>query len=138
MKYYISILIFLSLAAFSCTKQNAEDLTKKEEPVVLEDSTEQEQDTINEEESEPINVSYINDVKPILERECVSCHSSSGNVSYIPLHTYENVVSYVPNPFLGTIKHEAGYSKMPLGRPKLPQNEIDLIETWINEGALNN
>ena len=138
MKHYIVIAFILGLVTLSCSKQNAEDLKKVEtENPVTDTTNNQEEDTVVQED-EPVNVSYTNDVKPILERECVSCHSPSGNVSYIPLHTYENVVSFVPNPLLGTIKHEPGFSKMPLGREKLPQEEIDLIEVWINEGALNN
>jgi mono/diheme cytochrome c family protein len=101
--------------------------------------------------NEPISqVSYADQIQPIFNNNCAGCHGSSGGVglsSYLALmssigNNYgENVVvpgnanasglvdKIEPNPEHG--------SRMPTNGSLTPA-EIQLIRTWINEGALNN
>ncbi|MCS6823521.1 MAG: hypothetical protein NZ529_04435 [Cytophagaceae bacterium] len=88
------------------------------------------------------NVSYINQVKPILERKCFNCHkvsdcaSRGGNVCF---ETYQQVKALTDAGFIvPNIEHKAGYSPMPQGASKLPDCEIALIRSWVNQGAKNN
>lgn len=85
------------------------------------------------------NVSYAEDIVPILTANCYVCHSQAINTANITLEGYQNLLEYVNNGrLLGAIKHEVGFSPMPKNAPKLVECNIEKIETWINAGAPNN
>ena len=84
------------------------------------------------------NVTYKQTVAPIISNQCLSCHNSNNASGGISLEGYENVKKQVDNgKLLGTIKHLPGYKPMPEGG-KLDDCTILKIETWINNGALDN
>lgn len=132
MRHTILLFILYSLIASSCL-QNVEDITIT--------------DTVSE-------ISYSQDIQPIFNSNCTSCHGSvrNGNLAMrnynelmsgsgirygtdliIPGNASESglIDSVEPNP-------ESGIMRMPQGGPYLTPNQIQLIRTWINEGALNN
>lgn len=81
------------------------------------------------------------DVRFVFENICTECHSNpTQNGAPMPLVTYENVRDAVINrPLLDRISREEGASgAMPLGGPRLPQNTIDLIFQWNEDGLLEN
>jgi hypothetical protein len=81
------------------------------------------------------------DVRFVFENICTECHSNpTQNGAPMPLVTYENVRDAVLNrPLLDRISREEGASgAMPLGGPRLPQNTIDLIFQWNEDGLLEN
>jgi hypothetical protein len=81
------------------------------------------------------------DVRFVFENICTVCHSNpTQNGAPMPLVTYENVRDAVLNrPLLDRISREEGASgAMPLGGPRLPQNTIDLIFQWNEDGLLEN
>ena len=84
-------------------------------------------------------VGYSGFVKPLLEKRCVSCHSSmlaSGNVN---IENYERLKVYIENgKFLGAIHHLPGFSPMPQGESKLSDCDLEKIEEWINIGYPEN
>ncbi len=85
------------------------------------------------------NVSFTNDIKPMLLNSCLSCHNNTDLQGNITLETYDDVLKYVNNgSFLGSIKHSSGYKAMPQNGNKLDGCRISKIEAWINAGALNN
>lgn len=86
------------------------------------------------------NVTYKNDISKIVSNSClVGCHSSQVKIAGIELETYTALKQYVDlGNFLGSIKHESGFSAMPKGRSKLDACSISKIEKWINSGAQNN
>lgn len=85
------------------------------------------------------NMSYTNDVLPILEDNCYSCHNQASNQGGVTLEGYSNLKVYVDNgKLLGVIKHEDGFPAMPQGQPQLGQCQIAKIEGWINQGASDN
>ncbi len=87
----------------------------------------------------PVNVSFQNQVLPILDAKCNGCHSGPSPDGGIDQSTWSAVKATVNDgSFLGCIKHEGGFSPMPKFASKLPSCEIDVIETWVNEGALDN
>jgi len=84
----------------------------------------------------PDNVSYANDIAPILETNCYDCHSASSNSAGILLDNYDALVFYAQNGYLyGTITHAPGYNPMPDGGGKLSDCTIATIKKWIDTGT---
>lgn len=84
-------------------------------------------------------VSYANDVAPIMNQYCVSCHSGTFASGGIPLDSYTSVKKYADNgQLLGSIQWASGYSPMPKNGNKLSACRIDIIQKWISAGAPNN
>lgn len=84
-------------------------------------------------------VSYSLDVVPILEDNCLGCHSQSAATAGIILEGYANLSTYVNNGKLScTINHEPGCEPMPQNDPKLWICDIEKIESWIADGAPEN
>lgn len=98
------------------------------------------------------NVSFRAEVQPILQHYCVSCH---GNTAGINLHSYDAVMNNTGNNWKekvvvpGNAENSGLYDvllerpqfqlqQMPTGGPYLTGDEIEIIKTWINEGAKNN
>ena len=81
------------------------------------------------------NLSFSNDIWPTISNNCTSCHGGSGGVN---LENYNDVKAQVDNSKLINVLH--GNNGAPLMPPngQLGQSEINQIEQWINEGALNN
>jgi mono/diheme cytochrome c family protein len=79
-------------------------------------------------------LTYNKDIKSIIETNCAKCHNKNNKAGFNFL-TLESVKKGVANgELLGTIKHQKGYPKMPIGAPKLSQEDISKIECWINSG----
>ncbi len=94
---------------------------------------------INPPACDTTNVTYTNDIIPILERECYTCHGSSAPGGGYILNTYTGLsVSVNDGSLLGAVAHETGFSNMPKGGNQLLDCDIQFIRTWINQGALNN
>lgn len=85
-----------------------------------------------------VNVSFANTLQPMLDLNCVSCHTT-GNTNGVFLNNYANVLISVNNGSLfGSINHESGFDAMPKDLPKLGVCELTIVKNWIAEGALNN
>ena len=129
MKTFLPFLLILVLITTGCII-NVEDLS---EPL-----------------PEPDGVSYINDVQPIFNARCTSCHGSNGGISFT---SYSNTTSgtglnygtdlIIPgNAAASGLVDKLGVNprfgaRMPLGG-SLTSQEIATITSWINDGALNN
>lgn len=101
---------------------------------------------------EPIifNGSYIADIKPIIETNCYSCHSSTATdperPGYAFLDDFDELKRYAlkpstVNPELTTLQarlRHVEFPGMPFKKDPLPESEIQLIESWIKAGAPNN
>jgi len=119
---YLFLSIFFSFAFSSCEWKNEET----EFGIVVCDTSQ---------------VTLSGTVKPILQGNCYSCHSSStaGTAGAgINLENYTSLKSSANNAsFLGSIKHSSAYSSMPKGAAKLSSCDIRLIEMWVKNGANN-
>lgn len=84
---------------------------------------------------------YTRDVKPILAKHCVSCHSP-GQVAPISLLSYQ-----ATRPWAAKIKEMVSAKKMPpvVGTPHytvltrgegLAQAEISTLVKWVDQGAI--
>jgi cytochrome c553 len=83
---------------------------------------------------------YMNDVKPIVDAHCLSCHQSGGTgFASAQLNTYEGVKnSAVSGKLLDAINHRSGASPMPKGAAKLSTEDIKKIECWVAKNAPEN
>ncbi|MGD8309256.1 MAG: hypothetical protein PVG98_07405 [Chromatiales bacterium] len=104
--------------------------------------------------AEKPSVSFQQDVKPILAEHCGKCHTGDGpgvQASGFEVGTYEQVMAgtrYGPVVVEGDALSSSLYRlvsgevdesiRMPHGEASLPQPQIETIETWIDQGALNN
>jgi hypothetical protein len=81
------------------------------------------------------------DIKPLFDRQCVSCHAPGNAANTMPLATYEQV-----RPWIAAIREEVLERRMPVarGRPgidagvddhPLSPMERDVIVGWIDGGA---
>ena len=88
------------------------------------------------------NMSYTNDIKPVINARCIGCHGGDSPVGIIPLGNYDDVATAAaisPGNFgslYGAVSHASGNSPMPQGADKLSDCTIDKIKAWIDQGAL--
>jgi len=114
------LLVFSTIIVTSCTYNSEEDLYP-EDGCLTE------------------NMSYQDDILPIITTDCYGCHNVASNFGNITLEGYDEISKHVASgELIGSIKHAAGYSPMPQGSSKLLDCEIEKIESWINDGAPNN
>lgn len=122
-KIYLILIVF---TIYSCTNDSISDLIPVEEEI--------------EGEGEPIT--FITDVQPIINNNCMPCHDNPPrNGAPISLTTFEEVMTATQvtggNGVIDRISRQPGQAGfMPLGRSRLPQNLIDLIIEWRDEGFL--
>jgi cytochrome c553 len=85
------------------------------------------------------NITFANDVNPIINNNCTGCHNNSFASGGVNLETYDNIVSVANNgSLMGVIKHESGWSPMPKNGNKLSDCDISKLEIWISDGTPNN
>jgi hypothetical protein len=117
-----SFLFYGLLSLNACTFDNEETLFK---------------DLVCPEINEP--VTYSGFVKPLLEKRCVSCHSSALASGSVNVENYEKLIAHIENnSFLGAIRHSPGFTPMPKGEAKLSDCDIKKLESWINAGYAEN
>ena len=94
----------------------------------------------------PQPVLTFKDIKPILDKRCVSCHGDSYPSSQLKLTSYEGVMkggkkgkavvagnsasSLLMKMIKGTIQ-----PRMPMDQKPLSQAEMEKISKWISQGA---
>lgn len=102
----------------------------------------------------PAPVSFKEDVLPILQVHCASCHSPGGEgatASGLVLTSYASVMKgtkYGPMIVPGDPENSnlmwlldwraSPQLRMPHGKQQLPVGERDTIRTWIRQGAKDN
>ena len=110
-----------------------------------------------EEPPTPATVSYRRDIQPIFNTFCTSCHMAPDGQGYrevgLDLTAYDSLMTHIntctQEPLVIPGNSEASYlmeklggnprcgQPMPLGQT-LPQEYIEKIATWIDEGARDN
>lgn len=101
-------------------------------------------------------VSYREQIQPILNNRCVSCHGAERATGNIVLTSYENLMSSKatagkkPIVIAGNLSESWLYLRSGTDQPHfrmppdtssinpLPKNEVELIGKWILQGAKNN
>ncbi len=94
-------------------------------------------------------ISYNQEIRPIFNAKCITCHggvkksggfsllfreealdtTESGQPAIIPGHANESEL-------MRRVRHHDPEMRMPLEAEPLSEKEIDLLRTWINQGAL--
>lgn len=83
--------------------------------------------------------SYSGRIKPLLEKWCVSCHTTGNQGGGYDLSSYQGVTnSITANRFLGSINQDAGYSAMPKNTSRLSDCDVKAITHWVNSGHPDN
>jgi len=78
--------------------------------------------------------SYQNDIAPLVQRKCLTCHSVSGIESNRPLDSYANLFSE-----RGAVLHQIyGCLMPPAVEPQLDPSERQQILTWLVCESPNN
>jgi hypothetical protein len=91
-----------------------------------------------------LNMSYSNNVVPILQFNCYSCHGVGNSVGGdgIILEGYPNLHPYTTGGMnsilIGVITHQAGFPAMPYMKAPLDSCSINQISAWVNQGAKDN
>lgn len=84
-------------------------------------------------------VTYSKNVKPIIDANCVSCHSSGGSASFRPLTTFAQVKAAIENAgLLGRIQLQSGQQGLMPQGGRMAQANIDLIVKWNTDGLKEN
>ncbi len=105
---------------------------------------------LSEPSDEPIDVSYANDVQPIFNAQCTSCHGAIGGISFedYARTTSGNSNNYGASLIIAGDADASGLIEKLGPNPEfgetMPQNgflsndEIATIRAWINQGAKDN
>jgi len=88
------------------------------------------------------NISYSLTIQPIFTANCTSCHGGSGGLT---LTSYSDLMgndvvdpgNSTASKLIQRLKGTSGI-QMPKNQDPLDEATINLIETWIDEGALDN
>ena len=78
------------------------------------------------------NMSYANDVWPVISASCTGCHSGASPEGGISLENYDDIAAAAIDPgnygsLYGAISHASGNSPMPKNSDKLPECTISKI-----------
>jgi mono/diheme cytochrome c family protein len=93
-----------------------------------------------------VEVSFSEQIMPIFEAHCTECHGATSAELGLNLTTYESAMAGSDygtviepgNPDGSLIIDMISSGDMPQDADPMPAEQLDLIRTWISEGALNN
>lgn len=94
-------------------------------------------------------VTYDDHLKPLFQKRCASCHNGDRQSGGLDLTNYTNMMQGggsggsieagdADGSYLYQLVTHQETPVMPPGNNKLPEQDLKLIETWINGGALEN
>ena len=93
-----------------------------------------------EELCDTLDVSFSEDIQPLMSQHCWTCHSNENAPSFargITLEEHMDVASMIPL-IVAVINHEEGFPQMPRGGAKLDTCSIATFEAWMNQGSKDN
>jgi hypothetical protein len=84
-------------------------------------------------------VSFSAQVLPIIQQNCSTsgCHDSGSSAGGFNLSDF-NSINSASSQVLAAMRHDGGFTAMPLGGDKLEDSLIQKVECWIAQGKLNN
>ncbi len=90
----------------------------------------------------PETISYANDIQPLWNTNCISCHPEDSEPDLRAANSYDAIMGRWIK--AGNASESSLYKSLigeavimpPSG--KMSQYDINLVEKWINDGALNN
>ena len=92
------------------------------------------------------DVSYYNELRPVIEQSCQGCHQPANKMGGLDLTSYAAIAAggnkgpafnagSAGESRLVKLLTGDGEPRMPFGQDPLPENEIDLFRNWIDQGA---
>ncbi len=92
------------------------------------------------------DVSYYNELRPVIEKSCQGCHQPANKMGGLDLTSYTAIAAggnkgpafnagSAGESRLVKLLTGDGEPRMPFGQDPLPENEIDLFRNWIDQGA---
>jgi hypothetical protein len=84
-----------------------------------------------------VGVSYASYIQPLVDNQCLICHSLSAASGGVVLEQHSDILPYAQNGKLVTAVEYNSSIKMPQ-TGKLPDCDIAKIRSWVRDGALNN
>jgi hypothetical protein len=79
---------------------------------------------------EPDEQIFSDLVQPIIESNCIQCHSESGIRPETPLEIYEGVIDALNN---HSLRDKVSSLQMPpYGAPPLSESDINIIKNWAD------
>jgi hypothetical protein len=129
MKYLILSVIALTFL-MSCESENVDDLLPPAKVQPVSNSTDS--TATDTTASGGATVSFARDINPLIQSTCATpgCHAARANSPELTSYT---LIEASKDRVISRIR----LGSMPPSGP-LPQRQKDLIQTWIDEGALNN
>lgn len=82
-------------------------------------------------------VTYAKDVKPIVDANCIVCHSAGGAAAYQPWTNYTQVKNNIDNILTRIQKPIGDPEKMPQGGALSP-SQINIFIQWKADGLIEN
>lgn len=91
-------------------------------------------------------VSFVKDVKPILDQKCLKCHGGEKTEASLSYKSYADLMKGSENgPVVVPGKADDSEmiklvisGEMPKRNPRLPAAEVKILQDWVNGGAQNN
>jgi WD40 repeat protein len=92
-------------------------------------------------------ISFVTNIAPLLQKQCVTCHDAELAEADYRLDSYQSlmqlgdgspaVIGHQPDKskFFQVLIHEDENLRMPSDSDPLPDTSVDLIKTWIQQGA---
>lgn len=124
LKNSVLVTLFAGLSIIACEKEKAKAPDSNEPPLT--------------EICDSVNFTYTANIETIIKGNCafVGCHGGGSQSGGVNLEGYTAVAIEAKKPqLLSAIKHESGFSRMPQGRPKLSDSDIQAIECWIKQNT---
>ena len=97
------------------------------------------------EETDPaVQVSFTADIQPIFDTHCTSCHPAiAASPDLSPDNSYSSINNgtyILPNDLSGSVLYQRLLGNPSIMPPagSLSASEINLVRSWIEQGALNN
>ena len=90
------------------------------------------------------NVTFSGTIFPIINSNCISCHSGSAPQGNIHLEDYATISAQAAIPagqagsLYGAISHDPGNSPMPKNGTQLSECKIKQVKVWIDAGRPEN
>lgn len=127
------LLLISCLILFACLEDKNLAPSQQENKV---DTTTVTQLPVSNTTCDTLRISFDKSIWPIIQKNCVSCHSTASPSAGIDLSSYSKILPYVQNGKLyGSITHAAGYKPMPSASTLLSNCDIITIRKWLQGSA---
>lgn len=79
-----------------------------------------------------LNINFEKSIMPILQANCIACHSTAQSSGGVDLSTYAKILPYISNGKLyGSMMHLPGYQPMPSISSQLSKCDLATIKKWL-------